>query len=294
MVNEKRVAVVTDTNSGFTKKEAKKAGIFLQAMPFYVDGVLKYEGVDFSQKDFYKALEKDSDVSTSMPIVGDVIDNWERILKEYDQLVYIPMSSGLSSSCETAKMVAEDFDGRVEVVDNRRIAPTMKISAYEAKELATKGKTAKEIREYLEEHGTVDASIYIMVDTLKYLKKGGRLTPAVAAIGTILRIKPVLQIQGDKLDTFAKARTLKQGKQIMIDALLDDLNNRFNSPTGEGLIISIAHTDNEKEAEIFRKEINELFPNHKIIIDPLALSIACHIGPGALAFTVTKSFIKEI
>lgn len=290
----KKVAILTDTNSGFNVKQAKKAGIFLLPMPFYVDGVLKYEGVDFSQKDFYKALEKDSSVSTSMPVVGDVIDRWNELLKKHDELVYIPMSSGLSSSCETAKLLAEDFDGRVEVVDNHRIAPTMKLSVYEAKAMADEGKSAKSIREYLEEHGVKDSSIYIMVDTLKYLRKGGRLTPAVAAIGTLLRIKPVLQIQGDKLDTYAKARTFKQGKDIILDAIKRDIEERFAGTDLSDIVISLAYTENDKEAKEFKKELLKLYPNRQIIIDPLALSIACHIGPGALGCTVSKSFIKEM
>lgn len=288
-----KVAILTDTNSGFTTAEAEATQIHLIPMPFYVDGELKYEDVDLSQEQFFEALKNDSDVSTSMPIMGDLIDKWEELLADYDELVYIPMSSGLSSSTETARMASEDYEGRVEVVDNRRVSVTMKLSVYEAKALADEGKSAAEIRKYLEETAA-ESSIYIMVDTLKYLKKGGRLTPAVAAIGTILHIKPVLQIQGGKLDTFAKARTLQKSKQIMIDAIAADCRDRFGSPDAEGLVISVAHTDNIAEAAIFRDEILKVFPGKKIIIDPLALSIACHIGAGALAVTVSKSFLKEI
>lgn len=287
------IAVVTDTNSGLTEEAANRIGIYLMPMPFYIEGDLKYEGIDFTQRDFYKALAKDKEVSTSMPIVGNVMSMWDELLKDYDEIVYIPMSSGLSASCETARVIAEDYKGRVQVVDNHRIASTMIVSAYEAKAMADEGKSAKEIREYLEEHG-LDASIYIMVDTLKYLRKGGRLTPAVAAIGTLLRIKPVLQIQGEKLDTFAKARTLRQGKDIMLGAMDNDLENRFHAKDGKDMIISVCHTDNEKEAEIFKEEIMERYPWAKILISPLALSVACHIGPGALAFTLTKTFIEEI
>ncbi len=289
----KKIGIITDSNSGFTAKEAKSCGINIQPMPFYVDGELKYEGKNFSQKEFYKALEKGSKVSTSMPIVGEVIDFWENLLRIYDELVYIPMSSSLSSSCETAKLIAEDYDGRIEVVDNRRISVTMKLSVYEAIELVKLGKSALEIREYLEANGD-DSSIYLMVDTLEYLKKGGRITPAVAAVGTLLRIKPVLQIQGGKLDTFAKARTLKQGKQIIMEAIEKDVKERFANIPLDELTISIAHTQNKKEAEIFRDELLGIFPNKKIIIDPLSLSVACHVGPGSLAATVTKTFIKEM
>lgn len=288
-----KIAVITDTNSGLSEEYANKLGIYLLPMPFYIEGDLKYEGIDFSQKDFYKALAKNKEVSTSMPIVGNVMAMWDELLKQYDEIVYIPMSSGLSASCETAMMIAEDYDGRVAVVDNHRIAPTMVVSAVEAKELAEQGKSAMEIKAYLEEHA-LDCSIYIMVDTLKYLRKGGRLTPAVAAIGTILRIKPVLQIQGEKLDTFAKARTIRQGKDIMLDAIKNDLEKRFKSPDAKGILLSVCHTDNEKEAEIFKNEILERYPDKQIVIAPLALSIACHIGPGALAVTVTETFIKEI
>lgn len=287
------IAVVTDTNSGLTEEAANQIGIYLMPMPFYIEGDLKYEGIDFTQKDFYKALAKDKEVSTSMPIVGNVMSMWDELLRDFDEIVYIPMSSGLSASCETARVIAEDYKGRVQVVDNHRIASTMIVSAYEAKAMADEGKSAKEIREYLEEHA-LDASIYIMVDTLKYLRKGGRLTPAVAAIGTLLRIKPVLQIQGEKLDTYAKARTLRQGKDIMLSAMENDLENRFHAKDGNEMIISVCHTDNEKEAEIFKEEILERYPWAKILISPLALSVACHIGPGALAFTLTKTFIEEI
>lgn len=287
------VAIITDTNSGYTVEQAQAAGVYLMAMPFYVDGLLQYEGVDLTQDEFYKKLEADVDVTTSMPIVGDVISMWDKILEDYDELVYIPMSGGLSASCETARVLAQDYDGRVEVVDNHRIAPTQKLSVVEAKKLADEGKSAKEIRVYLEETMN-ESSIYIMVDTLKYLKKGGRLTPAVAAIGTLLKIKPVLQIQGGKLDTFAKARTLKQAKQIMLDAIKEDITKRFASENGEGIVISVSHTQSPEEAELFREEILALYPNRQIIIDPLALSIACHIGPGALAVTVSKSFVTEI
>ena len=285
------VAVLTDSNSGVTADEAKANGLFVQPMPFYIDGELFYEGINLTGGEFYKKQTGGSEISTSMPIIGDLVDNWEKLLKDYDEVVYIPMSSGLSSSCETAVMLSDDYDGRVQVVNNQRISVTQKLSVYEAKKLAEEGKSAAEIREYLESH-KMDASIYIMVDTLEYLKKGGRITPAVAAIGSLLHIRPVLQIQGEKLDTFAKARTLKQAKQIIIDALKHDFETRFANMNELETVISVAHTENQEEAEIFRDELKEAFPGiENILIDPLSLSVACHIGPGALAATVSKGLI---
>ena len=225
-----------------------------------------------------------------MPITGNLMDLWESILKDYDELVYIPMSSGLSSSCVTAKMLSEDYDGRVVVVDNQRISVTQKLSAMEAKKLADMGKSAQEICDALMEIKD-KSTIYITVDTLEYLKKGGRLTPAVAAIGSLLKIKPVLSIYGEKLDKFATARTIKQDKQIMIDALKKDMKNVIKTDNLDDVIISIAHTQNQEAAEKFREELLQEFPGKEIWIDPLSLSVSCHIGPGALACTVTKKLI---
>ncbi|MCR5098628.1 MAG: DegV family protein [Lachnospiraceae bacterium] len=287
-----KVAILTDTNSGLCPDDEKGLGIFVMPMPMYIDDTQYYEYVDIDKPQFFKMLETADHVTTSMPPAGDVMDKFEELLKDHDEVVYIPMSSGLSSSCSTAYMLADDFDGKVHVVDNQRIAVTMRLSVMEAKALADQGKSGSEIREYLEDH-KMESSIYITVATLKYLKKGGRLTPAVAALGTILRIKPVLQIQGDKLDTFAKARTMKQAKDIMLDAIESDLTHRFGAAAGEGCVISIAHTQNEGEAQEFKKEAEARFPGHTIQIDPLPLSIACHIGPGALAITVSKSFLDK-
>lgn len=288
-----KTAVVVDTNSGILKEESEKTGIFIQPMPFYIDDELFYESVNLTHDKFYEKQASNAKITTSMPLVGDVLDKWNEILKTYDEIVYIPMSSGLSSSCETAMIMAEDFDDKVQVVNNRRISVTQKLAAYEAKRMADEGKGAKEIKEYLEKT-QAESHIYIMVDTLEYLKRGGRITPAVAAIGTLFHIKPVLQIQGDKLDSFAKVRTLSQAKSVMMDRVEKDLSD-FGDKEAVGCILSIAHTQNRKEAEIFREEVKERFNyNRPITIDPLALSIACHIGPGSLAITVTKSFITEI
>ena len=289
------VAILTDTNSGFTVEDAEEKGIYVIPTPFYIDDKLYYEGVDLDHDKFFELQAADHEIHTSMPLVGDVMYKWHELLDEYDEIVYIPLSSGLSSSCETAIMLAEDddFDGRVFVVNNQRISATMKLSAMEAKALADEGKSAAEIKEYLEEHKS-ESAIYIMVDTLKYLKRGGRIPPAAAAVGSLLHIKPVLQIQGEKLDKFAMARTTKQGKQIMLDAIKKDAEERFEDPDGSGLVMSIAHTNNQEEAEKLREELLSLYPNHQVVIDPLSMVVACHIGPGSLAVTVSKSFLKEM
>jgi DegV family protein with EDD domain len=222
-----------------------------------------------------------------MPLVGNLMDQWDALLKEYDEVVYIPMSSGLSSSCETAYMMSQEYDGKVQVVDNQRISVTMKLSVLDAKKMADQGKSAAEIKEILEKT-RFDSTIYIMVDTLEYLKKGGRITPAVAALGSLLKIKPILQIRGEKLDTFAKARTVKQGKQIMMDAIAADMEQVLHDPTGENTIISMAHTNNLEEALKFKEEALQRWPGKDIMVDPLSLSVSCHVGPGSIAITCTK------
>lgn len=283
------VAILTDSNSGILNSEASSIdNLFVMPMPFYIDGELYYEEIDLSQEEFYEKLKNpDCKITTSMPAVGDLMDKWEELLESFDEVVYIPMSSGLSSSCQTAIALSDDYEGRVHVVDNHRISVTQKISVFEALELAKNGKSGAEIKEYLEETG-LDASIYITVGTLEYLKKGGRLTPAVAAIGSLLKVKPVLQIQGEKLDTFAIARTMRQAKQKMIDAIAKDMKERFDDEDGSKCEICVAHTQEFEEAVILRDELLEKFPNHNIIIDPLSLSVSCHIGPDSLAVTVSK------
>lgn len=285
-----RVAVATDSNSGITQEEAKRLGVTVLPMPFYIDGQLYLEGVDLSSEEFYKKLTSSRDISTSMPAVGDVMDCWNRLLKDYEEVVYIPMSSGLSSSCLTARNFAEEeeYQGKVFVVDNHRISVTLKLSVIEAKKMADAGKSADQIRRVLEKTAH-ESSIYITLDTLEYLKRGGRLTPAAAMIGTLLHIKPVLQIQGEKLDTFAKARTIKQAKQIMLDAVASDLRNRFAGLPMSDITISMAQIQSREEADLFRQEARALWPDQEIIIDPLPSSIACHLGPGALAITCTRN-----
>lgn len=282
-----KVAILTDSNSGITQEEAKKLGIYVFPTPVYIDDEVFYEGVDLTTEQFFARQAKGAEIKTSMPVVGDVIDKWESLLEEYDEVVYIPLSSGLSSSCDTAIMLAEDYDGKVQVVNNQRISVTMKLSVFDAKTLADAGKSAAEIKEILEAM-KFESTIYIMVDTLEYLKKGGRITPAAAAIGSLLKIKPVLQIRGEKLDSFAKARTIKQAKQIMMDAIAQDMKEVLHDPTGEDTIIAMAHTQNEEEIAKFKEEVEERFPGHDIIVDPLSLVVSSHIGPGALAVTCTK------
>ena len=274
-----KVAILTDSNSGITQEEAKKLGIYVFPTPVYIDDEVFYEGVDLTTEQFFARQAQGAEIKTSMPVVGDVIDKWESLLEEYDEVVYIPLSSGLSGSC--------NYDGKVQVVNNQRISVTMKLSVFDAKTLADAGKSATEIKEILEAM-KFDSTIYIMVDTLEYLKKGGRITPAAAAIGSLLKIKPVLQIRGEKLDSFAKARTVKQAKQIMMDAIAQDMKEVLHDPTGENTIIAMAHTQNEEEIAKFKEEAEERFPGHDIFVDPLSLVVSSHIGPGALAVTCTK------
>ena len=282
-----KVAVLTDSNSGITQVDAKELGVYVIPMPFFINNETYYEDIDLTQEQFYEKLVDGVDISTSMPMVGSVTDTWDKLLQEYDEIVYVPMSSGLSSSCETAYMLSQDYDGKVQVVNNQRISVTQRQSVMDAKELAENGKSAAEIKEILEQH-KMESSIYIMVDTLSYLKKGGRITPAAAALGTLLRLKPVLQIQGERLDAFAMARTVKQAKRIMIEAMKKDFKERFESEDGSKMHLEMAYTHDLAQAEQFKKEVQEAFPNNEIIMQPLSLSVSCHIGPGAIAIACSK------
>lgn len=282
-----KIAIVSDSNSGITQAQAKELGITILPMPFFVKEKTLYEDIDLTQDEFYQMLSEDTDISTSMPLVGNVTDTWDELLKTYDEIVHIPMSSGLSGSCETAMMLAQDYEDKVQVVNNQRISVTQRQSVLDAMALAEQGKSAAEIKEILE-RDKFESSIYIMVDTLYYLKKGGRITPAAATLGTLLKLKPVLQIQGEKLDAFAKARTVKQAKNLMIDAMKNDFANRFHDPNGEHMYLEMAYTHNREEAEAFKKEVQEAFPGMEIQMDPLSLSISCHIGPGAFAVACSR------
>ena len=283
-----KVAIITDSNSGITQEEGKQLGIRIVPMPFMINGEEYLEDITLTQQEFYAKLGEGSDISTSQPSPEPIMALWDEVLEEYDEIVHIPMSSGLSGSCQTAMMLAEDYDGKVEVVNNQRISVTQRQSALDAKELAAKGMCAAEIKEKLEAV-KFDSSIYITLDTLKYLKKGGRITPAAAALGTLLRLKPVLTVQGEKLDAFAKARTMKQAKSMMVAAITKDLEERFSDRTGKNVHLAVAHTDNQEEADEFAKELRELFPaTGEIVIAPLSLSVSCHIGPGSLAVACSK------
>ena len=284
-----KTAIVTDSNSGITQAEGKELGITVLPMPFYINEKMYYEDIDLTQEQFYQMLQDGAPISTSQPVVANLLELWDHLLETYDEIVHIPMSSGLSGSCETAMALAREYHGRVEVVNNQRISVTQRQSVMDAITLAGHGKTAREIREYLE-LTKMDSSIYIMVDTLNYLKKGGRITPAAAALGTLLRLKPVLQIQGEKLDAFAKARNVRQAKKLMIEAIHNDCIKRFGSDeTGSHMWIHMAYTGTDTTAiHEFREEVAAEFPNHDIIVNPLSLSVACHIGPGALAVSCTK------
>ena len=283
-----KVAIITDSNSGITQEEGKQLGIRIVPMPFMINGEEYLEDITLTQQEFYAKLGEGSDISTSQPSPESIMALWDEVLEEYDEIVHIPMSSGLSGSCQTAMMLAEDYDGKVEVVNNQRISVTQRQSALDAKELAAKGMCAAEIKEKLEAV-KFDSSIYITLDTLKYLKKGGRITPAAAALGTLLRLKPVLTVQGEKLDAFAKARTMKQAKSMMVAAITKDLEERFGDRTGKNVHLAVAHTDNQEEADEFAKELRELFPaTGEIMIAPLSLSVSCHIGPGSLAVACSK------
>ena len=281
-----KTAIVTDSNSDITQEEAKQLGIRVVPMPFLIDGEQYYEDITLTQDEFYKKLlAGDAQISTSQPSTYDVGEIWTELLKDYDKIIYIPMSSGLSETCHTLTRYAEtEFPGKVYVIDNQRISITLRQSVLDAIKLANEGKTAEEIRDYLLAT-KMQSSIYIMVDTLKYLKKGGRITPAVAMIGTLLKIKPVLQIQGFKLDQFAKVRKLAEAKKVMTDAIAHDLDTRFKDLRAQGkLALAVANTMNFEEVEIFKKELEERFPDLRVVhVDPLSLSISCHIGPGALA-----------
>ena len=283
-----RIAVITDSNSGINFEDAKELGIKVLPMPFLIDGKTYFEEISLSQEEFFEKLENDVDISTSQTSPESVMKIWDEALEEADEVVYIPMSSGLSSSCHTALMLADDYDGKVQVVDNQRISVTQRQSVLDAMELAKRGLTAVQIKEKLEKV-KFESSIYIMLDTLKYLKKGGRITPAAAAFGSALRLKPVLTIQGEKLDAYAIAKTKKQGVKKMLAAIEDDINKRFGGTDHmENIHMEIAHTKNPEAAEDLKQQIIEKFGVTEVDLYPLSLSIACHIGPGSIAVACSK------
>lgn len=282
------IGIVTDSNSGILLSEARELGVTVVPMPFYINGDLYFEGTTLDQDTFYNFLGSDAQVNTSQPSPADVMKTWDEVLKEKDYIVYIPMSSGLSGSCETAEMLSRDYEGKVLVVNNRRISVTQLQSIRDAITLVKQGKTQIEIKEILEAR-QYEASIYIVPDTLEYLKKGGRLTPAVASIAKVFNIKPVLQIQGEKLDAFKKVRGIKQAKRAMKEAIQDDLNNRFSKIPSMKLYV--AYTGGKEVGDAWQQEIEEAFPNYQVEAYPLSLSVSCHIGPGAVGIGCVEEII---
>ena len=288
------VAIVTDSNSGISQAEGKELGIYVIPMPCLVDGKLYYENVDITKEQFYHFLESDADLTTSQPSPGDVMDLWDKLLKEYDEIVHLPMSSGLSASCSTAMGLAQDYDGKVQVVNNQRISVTMQQSVMDAKHLAATGKSAAQIKEILEKEA-LESSIYLVVDTLKYLKKGGRITPAAALLGSALNLKPLLQIQGEKLDAYKKVRGMKAAKKNMLDAMKKDVEGRFADYVAKGqLKLHVAYTTDEETAKQWMEEVQNAFPDLTITrMDPLSFSITCHTGPGVLAIAASHALDAE-
>ena len=288
------VAIITDSNSGISQAEGKELGIYVIPMPCLVDGKLYYENVDITKEQFYHFMESDADLTTSQPSPGDVMDLWDKLLKEYDEIVHIPMSSGLSASCSTAMGLAQDYDGKVQVVDNQRISVTMQQSVMDAKHLAATGKSAAQIKEILEKEA-LESSIYLVVDTLKYLKKGGRITPAAALLGSALNLKPLLQIQGEKLDAYKKVRGMKAAKKNMLDAMKKDVEGRFADYVAKGqLNLHVAYTTDEETAKQWMEEVQNAFPDLTITrMDPLSFSITCHTGPGVLAIAASHALDTE-
>ena len=283
------VKIVTDSNSGITQKEGEELGITVLPMPFVIDGKEYFEDINLTQPEFYEFLKNDADVHTSQPAVGSVTELWDKLLADGSEIVHIPMSSGLSESCHTAEALAKDYGGRVQVVDDQRISVTQRHSVLNAIKLKNEGKSAKEIKEALVAT-KFDSSIYISLNTLKYLKKGGRLTPAAALIGTLLGIRPVLQIQGAKLDAFKKVKTMRKAKEVMIEAIRSDLTTRFADLVKKGLMrMYVAHSDNDAEAQAFAEELKNIFPEIPFLyVNPLSLSVSCHIGPGSLAVAIGR------
>ena len=282
-----KVAVMTDSNSGITQMEGKDMGVGVVPMPFTIDEKTYYEDINLTREEFFQMMADGKDIVTSQPAPGDLMDMWDKALEKNDQIIYIPMSSGLSGSCQNARMLANEYNRRVYVVNNQRISVTQKRSVQDALALAKNGYDAARIREILERE-RFDASIYIMLDTLQYLKKGGRITPAAAAIGTLMRIKPVLQIKGERLDAFSKARTLNQGKTTMINAIHHDIETQFGGVESGNVWMYAVHAQVPEAFSAFKKEVDAAFPTLPVEAGRLSLSVCCHIGPGALAVACVK------
>ena len=284
----KKIAIVTDSNSGITAEEAERLGVHILPMPFCINGKTFYEDTDLTQQRFFAELKPQDLISTSQPSLVSVLQLWHALLQEYDEIVHIPMSSALSGEYSAACALAADFSGRIFVVDNQRISATQRQSVLDAAALAEEGRDGAWIKAFLEKH-RFESSIYVMVNSLEYLKRGGRITPAAAAIGTLLRLRPVLQIQGDKLDSYACARSIRQARDIMARAILHDCRMRFDAGEhAEKVSFAIAYSGSGEEAVRFRDFLQNLFPGHLIRTAALTLSIACHVGPGALGLSCCK------
>ena len=289
-----KIAIATDTNSGITAMEGEKLGVYVLAMPVNLEETIHYEGIDITSEQLYDAMRQHRDVSTSQPSPGQLMELWDGILaKGYDEIVYIPMSSGLSGSCQSAALFAQDYDGRVQVVDNHRISVTQKESVISALRLVEQGYDAGQIRDFLEKHA-YDASIYITVDSMEYLKKGGRVTPAAATLATVLNLKPVLTIQGDKLDAFAKVRGMKLAESKMIEAIHQDRAERFKDVPESRLLIETAGTlENGELAEHWRQQVQAEFPFAKVSYANLPCSIACHLGMNSIATVIMTEEVQQ-
>jgi len=275
-----KIKIMTDTNSGLSVEEGKALGITVIPMPVIVDGKDYLEGVDITHEELFSALKAGKTVQSSQPSIGDVTGRWDELLENCDEVVYLPMSSGLSGSCETAIQFSKEYDGRVQVVDNHRISVSLKESVYDALEMAKTDMTAAQIKERLEKHA-LEASIYITVNTLDNLKKSGRVTATAAMIAMVMNLKPILTIQGEKLDAYAKARGMKQAEKRMIEALQQDLDTRFANVPKEKIHLATAGTfEDREEAEKWRLQVEEAFPGYSVYYDPLSCSIACHVGAG--------------
>lgn len=286
---KERIAIVTDTNSGISVEEAARLGVYLVAMPVILNGETFFENVTITQEEFFTRLKQGVDVGTSQPAPGQLMDLWDRLLEEYEELIYFPMSSGLSGGFQTAAMLAEEYDGRVYVVNNRRISVTLRQSVMEAKYMADQGVPADQIAKRLTDDG-LNSDIFVAVNTLELLKKSGRVTAAGAAVATILSIKPILRIQGSKLDAWRKARGMKNAMQEMINGLKQDREDGF---TGSNVVIRAAYSGSRTDGEIWQETLQQAFPDLKIGMDPLPLSIACHVGDGALGVGIMNNIIPE-
>lgn len=281
------VAIVTDSNSGISPELAKEMGVTVIPMPFMINDVEYFENISIDHQKFFELLEGGASLFTSQPSPEAVLNSWDEALKDHDEVVYIPMSSGLSGSCQTAYVLAEDYDGKVFVVNNQRICPTLRNSVEDALELARRGYSGSQIKEKLEEM-KFDTTIYIMVGTLDYLKRGGRITQAVLALGSLLKLKPILAIHGEKLDAFALSRTVSQAKNTMINAVKADMENLLHDTDPSHYKVAVAYSQNRERALEFAEDVRALFPDNDISVEALSLSVSCHIGPESLAIAIAK------